>query len=382
MNKLVCIIVLTSLFYPIAQAKQSDTIAHTMNKAIEKKDIPGGVVLIAHKGTTIYHKAFGYLMLSPQKITTKKEYFYDLASLTKLYTATLIMRLHEAQLLNISKPVSRYLSAFDRPDKKSITIEQLLTHRSGLPATIPVENFTHGIELAITNIALTKLKAQPNERFIYSDLGLIIAGYLAEQVTNKPLIRLFKEYVFVPLGLSQTFINPSPRFFAHVAPCNFENETIIHGRVHDPRAFALGGCAGHAGIFASAADVAKFAQVFLEQGKNSNGELFLSPDSIKMMTKPRSYMKKGEKRGIGFAIDPKGSNPRGTIFSQASFGHTGFTGTSVWIDPETQTVVVLLTNRLHPTGKGNVRTLREKIGTLSATLVKNVNKFSNSISNN
>jgi CubicO group peptidase (beta-lactamase class C family) len=370
MKKLLSALILTILTQPLAFAKNPNSIAKTMHAAIANNEIPGGVVLITRNGEPVYHRAFGNLMLTPQKIKAKKDYFYDLASLTKLYTATLIMRLHEAKLLDISKPISTYLEAFHQPDKEAITVEQLLTHRSGLPAGLVVEHFTHGLEAAINKIGSTKLFAQPNKRFVYSDLGLITAGYLAEQITKKSLLALLKEYVLVPLGLTQTLINPSVRFFQHIAPCNVEDEVLIHGRVHDPCAFALGGCAGHAGIFSSAADVAKFAHVFLQNGKAANGSQFLSPESVKLMTTPRSYMAAGEKRGIGFAIDAKGSNPRGKIFSTASFGHTGFTGTSVWIDPETQAVVVLLTNRLHPDGSGNVRPLREKIGTLAAKFVQ------------
>lgn len=349
--------------------RSTHKIDNVMQTAIRKKQIPGGVVLIMHRGSIIYHKAFGNLMVKPNHIKTQKNSVYDLASLTKLFTATLIMRLHEEGIIDVTKPVATYLKSFAIPDKNNITIEQLLTHRSGLPAGIPVEDFTAGQSAAVDKIAATPLKYHPGTNFLYSDLGPIVAGYLAEHVTSKPLASLFKEYIFTPLDLQQTAVHPSPRFLNHIAACDFENGTLVHGRVHDPRAHALGDCAGNAGIFATAADVAKFGQLFLNGGKYK-GKQLLSATSIRAMTAPDKSLPEDEQRGIGFDINTKYSLPRGKLFAKNSFGHTGFTGTSLWIDPTTQTIVVLLTNRLHPDGKGDVKKLRSSIGTLAAQLVQ------------
>ncbi|MBM3887458.1 serine hydrolase [Candidatus Dependentiae bacterium] len=354
--------------FAFSQNKKKDPIEKAMQSAIQKNQIPGGVVLITHKGETIYFKAFGHTMEKPLKEKTKDTSMYDLASLTKLYTATLIMKLHEAGLLDISKPVSNYIEAFQRPDKASITIEQLLTHRSGLPAANKVAHYSTDHHATISHIATVKQKSAPSQKFIYSDLGPIVAGYLAELITGKTLNSLLKDYVFLPLELYQTFTFPSPRFFEHIAPSNLPDGKLIQGRVHDPRAYAMGGLAGNAGIFSQALDVAKFAQLFLQNGVY-NGKQYLSQQSIDRMTKASSTLPVNEKRGIGFDIDTKYSSPRGDLFARTSFGHTGFTGTSVWIDPGTQTVVVLLCNSLHPSGKGNINVLRKKIGTLAAKMV-------------
>lgn len=343
-----------------------------MKAAIINHQTSGGVVVISHNGGIIYQKAFGHLTLSPAKIITKPSSFYDLASLTKIYTATLIMRLHEAGLLNVYNPVGMYLEEFNTPDKKMMTVAQLLTHYSGLPPVNPLSDYTEGATTVIKKIASAKLITPPGTKFLYSDLGPITAGYLAEKVTNKSLANLFREYIFTPLKLNQTMTHPSPRFSRNIAANDKDAEgTIIHCRVHDPRAQALGGLAGNAGIFATASDVAKFAQVFFS-GKTDKGLQFLSEESIRAMTTPQQGQAHNEQRGIGFDINTPFSTLRGN-FSPKSFGHTGFTGTSVWIDPTIQTIVVLLCNRLHPAGKGDVKELRKTISLLAKKILPPTN---------
>lgn len=369
MKKIMLFIALITLTKSIVFAKKStpDPIASAIKKEIKNKKLPGCVVCITRKGKTIYHKAFGNQMISPAVVKTQKNTLYDVASLTKLYTATLIMRLEEAGKLSISDPVATYLEEFQTANKQNITLEQLLTHYSGLPAGNPVEDYTNGIQEAVKKIAALPLKAQPGKKFIYSDLGPILAGYIAEKVTGQSLAALFKKYLFIPLKLQQTLVFPSPRFLNHIAPANIENNILIHGRVHDPRAYALGGLAGNAGIFASAADVAKFGNLFLNTPLHE-GQPFLSKKTIEIMTTARPKQPRGEQRGVGFDINTPLSFARGEKFSTQSFGHIGFTGTSLWIDPPSQTVVVFLSNRLHPHGTGDVKELRHTVGTLAATL--------------
>lgn len=369
MKKIMLFIALITLTKSIVFAKKTspDPIASAIKKEINKKNLPSCVVCITKKGKTVYHKAFGNQMVTPALVKTEKNTLYDLASLTKLYTATLIMRLQEAGKLSITVPVATYLEEFQAQDKKNITLEQLLTHRSGLPAGNPVEDYTQGIEQAVKKIAALPLQAPPGKKFIYSDLGAILAGYIAEKVTGQTLAALFKKYIFAPLKLQQTLVFPSPRFLNHIAPTNIENNVLIHGRVHDPRAYALGGIAGNAGIFATAADVAKFGNLFLNTPLHEERP-FLSKKSIAIMTTPAPQLQPGEQRGIGFDIDTPLSFAKGEKFSAQSFGHVGFTGTSLWIDPPSQTVVVFLSNRLHPDGRGDVKELRRLVGTLAATL--------------
>ena len=323
----------------LTKPPKKDPIAAIMRTAIATKQTPSGVVVITRRGMPIYQKAFGHLRLFPQKIKAKTGSYYDLASLTKLYTATLIMRLHDAGIIDVYSPVASYLKEFKAPDKQNITVAQLLTHYSGLPAGTPVNDYSAGAAEAIQRIAATSLTLPPGNTFLYSDLGPITAGYLAEQVTGKPLAQLLREYIFIPLGLRQTMTHPSIRFLQHVAAYDVDDDgNIIHGRVHDPRAHALGGLAGNAGIFATAADVAKFAQIFLNNGKHRDSQ-FLSPASIAAITTPQPGQANNAQRGIGFDINTQFSTPRGN-FGPQSFGHTGFTGTSVWIDLATKTVVV------------------------------------------
>lgn len=369
MKQIILVVLGTMLMIPSILAKNPkfDPISAAMRTAIATQKTPSGVVMITRNNTPIYQKAFGHLMITPQKIRAKTSSFYDLASLTKLYTATLIMRLHDAEIIDVYKPVATYLKDFDTPDKQKITVAMLLTHYSGLPAGTPVSDYTKGATEAIKRIANTPLMAPPGNKFLYSDLGPIIAGYLAEQVTGKPFAKLLREYIFTPLGLHQTMTNPSIRFLQHVAAYDAdETGKVIHGRVHDPRAQALGGLAGNAGIFATAADVAKFAQVFINNGKH-RGTQFLSLASITAMTAPHPGQPENEQRGIGFDINTPLSTLRGN-FSSRSFGHTGFTGTSLWIDPTTKTVIVILCNRLHPDGKGDVKELRRTVSLLAAKM--------------
>ena len=371
MKRIILIVLAAMLTTPpiLAKNQKNDPIASAMRSAIAANKTPSGVVVITRSGSTLYQKAFGNLTLSPSKSKAQCGSYYDLASLTKLYTATLIMRLHDAGIIDAYKPVATYLKEFAIPDKKTITVAMLLTHYSGVPAGTPVSDYADGAANAIKRIADTPLVNTPGEKFLYSDLGPITAGYLAEQVTGKPLAKLLREYIFTPLGLHQTMTHPSPRFSRNIAAYDADEQGImIHCRVHDPRAQALGGLAGNAGIFATAADVAKFAQIFINKGTHK-GVQFLSLASIAAMTTPHPGQTENEQRGIGFDINTPFSTPRGD-FGPQSFGHTGFTGTSMWIDSETKTVVVILCNRLHPDGKGDVKELRRTIGLLAAKMVK------------
>lgn len=363
MNSIIAAIAFfTQISYCLASAQ---SIEKAMQTAIKAHHTPGGVICIRKNNKIVYHKAFGNQMLKPKKIPADLNHFYDLASLTKIYTATLIIRLHEAGQLNVEHPVGQYLKEFNTEDKKQILIRHLLTHRSGLPAATALRHYKKGTNAAIKHIASLRLRSTPGKKFIYSDLGPIVAGYLAEQVTKKKLVDLFQELIISPLVLNNTLPHPTQKNISLelIAPCNEKDGSQLQGIVHDPRARTLGGLAGNAGIFATAADVALFGQTFLDKPK-----IFLSQESFNLMTTAPKHHSHNSKRSLGFDINTGYSEARGAIFGQTSFGHTGFSGTSIWIDPVTQTVVVLLTNRLHPKGTGSIKKLRKIIGTLAATI--------------
>lgn len=359
----------------LCAAPSTDRIEQAMLTAIESKEIPGGVVLINHQGKTIYHKAFGNLMVTPKKIPAIPEGLYDLTSITKIYTATLIMILHDQGKLDVTKPVADYLPSFNTADKKTITIEQLLTHRSGLPVIIPTPLFEEGLPTAVKNISQAKLVAKPGSSYLYSDLGPITASYIAEQVTGKPFEQLLQEYILQPLGLNNTAFTPAKTHpLDTIAPNNTDSGELRHGYCWSPRSHALGGVGGSSGLFASASDLLCFAQLFLHDGIAQNGQRILSQNSIKLMTTPHKNTPAGEKRGIGFDFETDSAFARGKKFGPESFGHTGTSGTTLWIDPITQTIIIILSNRFHPETRSKFKYPRITIATLAALMVEKRSK--------
>lgn len=352
-----------------------DLIEQAMLTAIASKEIPGGVILINHQGKTIYHKAFGNLMVTPKGIPAIAEGLYDLTSITKIYTATLIMILHDQGKLDITKPVADYLPSFNTADKKTITIEQLLTHRSGLPVIIPTPLFEQGLATAVKNIGKSKLIAQPGNCYLYSDLGPITASYIAEQVTGKSFEQLLQEYIFQPLGLNNTGFTPAKTHPLNtIAPNNTDTGELRHGHCWSPRSHALGGVGGSSGLFASASDLLCFAQLFLHDGIAQNGQRILSPSSTQLMTTHHKNTPAGEKRAIGFDFETDSAFARGKKFGPESFGHTGTSGTTLWIDPITKTILIILSNRFHPETRSKFKYPRMTIATLAAIMVEKRNE--------
>lgn len=350
--------------------ESAPSIDETMNEAIADNQIPGGVVLISHKGKIIYHKAFGNLMVTPHTLPTHKDSLYDLTSITKVFTSTLIMQLHDEGKLDVFKPVATYIESFKSKDKMMITIEQLLTHRSGLPIIIPTPNFTYGLATAVARISQARLESTPGTHYLYSDLGPITASYIAEKVTGKIFDQLLQEYIFTPLNLKDTLFSPAKsRLTDNIAPTNTNEGELRHGLCWSPRSWALGGVGGSSGLFSTAVDLEKFAQLFLNDGI-VNGKRILSSKSVKLMTTSSTDIPEAEQRGIGFDINTDSSFARGTSFGKSSFGHTGTSGTSLWIDPKTQTVVIVLSNRSHPKTSSNFKIARARIATLAAKMVQ------------
>jgi uncharacterized protein YbbC (DUF1343 family)/CubicO group peptidase (beta-lactamase class C family) len=335
------------------------------NTAIAEGRTPGAVVLVLRDGRVAYRKAFGQRQVQPSAEAMTADTVFDLASLTKpVATATSVLLMIERGQLRLADPVSTHLSVFDRDDKRAITLEQLLLHTSGLPSGNPVADYEGGIDKAIQKIASIRLSAAPGERFRYSDLGFIVLGEVVRKVAGEPLDAFARKNVFAPLGMRDTTFRPGSDLAARAATTEKAGERWLRGEVHDPRARKLGGVAGHAGLFGTADDLALYAQMLLDGGIYQ-GKRILSPAAVRLMTAPRRVP--GGLRALGWDVQTAYSSNRGELFG--GFGHTGFTGTSLWIDPPSRTAVVFLSNRVHPAGKGNVTRLRSQVATLAAAAI-------------
>ncbi len=345
-----------------------------VRRSIESKQVPGAVVLVGRRGRIVYAKAFGQRAIEPTAEPMTRDTRFDMASLTKpVATAASILVLLEQGQVRLDDRLGRLLPEFDNHGKGRITVEQLLRHRSGLIADNPISDYADGPEKSWERIARLDLQYEPDARFLYSDVNFLILGRLVETISGQSLDAFAAEHVFQPLGMVDTGFRPlgrsDDRDLERIAPTEKEGGTMLRGVVHDPRSRALGGVAGHAGLFSTADDLAIFAQTILNGGRAPNGDRLLAPLSVRLMSGP-GETPAGQQRGLGWDIDTGFSSPRGALFGPTSFGHTGFTGTSLWIDPETGTFVIVLTSRLHPDGKTPAPiALRREVATLAAAAI-------------
>ena len=355
------------------QAEAFAKIDAAVREALDRGAAPGVVVVIVHKGAVVFRKAYGYRSLEPEKLAMLPEIVFDLASLTKpIATATAIMLLIEDGKLKVSDPISRHLPAMRRKETETITIEKLLLHTSGFIPDNPITDYQDGPEKAWERLFALNPIAEPGSRFSYSDVNYILLGKIVEKVSGQPLDVFVSRRVFAPLGLTDTSYRPAASLRARTAPTEKRQGAWIVGTVHDPRAFALGGVAGHAGLFSTADDLAVFAQMLLGGGQYG-GKRILQAKTVTYMTSPRPVPLSGGKQGLrtyGWDMQTPYAGNRGDVFpADASFGHSGFTGTSIWIDPASQTTVIVLASSVHPNGKGNVLSLRHRVATLAALAV-------------
>ena len=346
-----------------------------VERAIAARQVPGAVVLVGHRGRVAYARAFGRRAVEPGDEPMTRDTVFDMASLTKpVATATSALILVERGRLRLDDRLGRLLPEFDNHGKGAITVEQLLRHRSGLIADNPLSDYADGPERAWERLAQLDLVARPGERFLYSDVNYLILGRIVESVSGMTLNTFAHEEVFRPLGMEDTAFRRLDRDRAapsgsRFAPTERADGAMLRGIVHDPRARALGGVAGHAGLFSTADDLATFARMLLAGGRGPDGRRILSPLTVRAMIEPGDTPP-GQRRGLGWDIATGFSAPRGALFGPTSFGHTGFTGTSIWIDPATETFVILLTSRLHPDGKAPAPTpLRSEVATLAAAAI-------------
>jgi len=344
-------------------------IAPLVEEAIGAGKCPGAVVLAGDRGRVIYRRAFGYRSLVPEKLPMTTETIFDVASLTKaVATTTAVMQLVEQGKIALQALVSDYWPAFAANGKEHITIRELLTHYSGLRPNLDLKPEERGEERVLQSVLAEKPIVPPGTRFIYSDINFVVLGELVRRVSGQPLDIYCAKHIFQPLGMKDTCFKPPASLRERIAPTQYrdgETGRMLWGEVHDPTAFNMGGVAGHAGLFSTADDLAIFAQMLLGGG-TLNGVHILSPLSVEKMTTPQMPPNKMALRGLGWDIDSPYASNRGELFPVGSFGHTGFTGTSIWIDPVSETYLILLTNRVHPTGAGDVGLLRTQIATLVA----------------
>ena len=378
---------------PESVGMSSDRLARideAARESIARKETPGAVVLVGRKGRIVYRKAFGDRAVEPQREPMTIDTIFDLASLTKVVaTATSIMILVERGKVSLADPVALYIPEFAKNGKERITVEQLMTHRAGL---VPDNEIADYVGKSIDPLKLIydlRPSYEPGTRFVYSDVGFIVAAEIVRRVSGKPLDQFALQSIFAPLKLTDTFFASThtshgdidetrarqtesiedaqkayKRIIERIAPTEMREGRWMRGEVHDPRSYELGGVAGHAGLFSTADDLAAFCQMILNRGEY-NSIRILAPYTVERMVSAQS-LPTSQMRGIGWDINSSYSSNRGDLFPVGTIGHTGFTGTSIWLDPASETFVVLLTNRVHPNGKGDVTRLRSFVASIVA----------------
>ena len=345
------------------------SIGLVINKARNEKRLPGGVLWVERNGVH-FTEAYGNASVEPIHSPAQPDTIYDAASLTKVVATTpAVLLLHERGKLSIDDPVRKYIPEFTGAGRDQVTLRHLLTHTSGLRPDISLAGWNGHAECIAKCIA-EKLRAKPGEKFRYSDINFQLLDEIIRRVTNRRLDLFCEQEIFGPLKMIDTGYNPSLEKRSRVAPTTVTNGKALQGIVHDPRARKTEGVAGHAGLFTTAPDLARYAKMLLQGGKLDGTRLF-KPETVKLMTTVQTPSALSLRRGLGWDIDSGYSSPRGSVFPLGSYGHTGFTGTSIWIDPFSKTFVIFLCNRIHPLEKSpSVSPLRRAIGTLAAEAVK------------
>lgn len=341
-----------------------ERIDRVVQEAVLEEKMPGCVVAVGCRDGVRFIKAYGRRALKPFAQAMTLDTVFDLASLTKpIATATSIVILKERGILRLGNPVSAYIPEFGRKGKEGITLLHLLTHTSGLVADNPLEDYEEGRERALDRIYDLAPKAEPGAEFIYSDVGFIVLGEVVRRASGQELNVFAKENIFSPLGMKETGFKIDEPLAARAAVTEQREGRWLRGEVHDPRAHMMGGVAGHAGLFSTAADLSRFARALLGQGRLDSARI-LSERSIMEMTRGREIPR--GLRGLGWDVLSPYSTNRGERFSPFAYGHGGYTGTCLWIDPELDLFVIFLSNRVHPDGKGEVNSLAARIGSMAA----------------
>jgi uncharacterized protein YbbC (DUF1343 family)/CubicO group peptidase (beta-lactamase class C family) len=346
-----------------AAAPHLEAVDAVINAAIHDATIPGAVLVVGHDGRVIYRKAYGARALEPRREVMTPDTIFDVASLTKvIVTTTAVMQLVEKGKVRLNDPVAKYLPEFAQNGKDDITVRQLLTHYSGIEPDLDLKTAWAGKQTAYQMALAETPDDPPGSKFTYSDVNFIVLGEMVERVSGETLDEYATRHIFAPLKMLHTRYLPPALWRAKIAPTQYdENEHMLRGVVHDPTVRRMGGVAGQAGLFSTGDDLAKFAQALL-----NGGDGILSAMSVEKMTRPEQPPAAPVLRGFGWDIDSPFSSNRGDLLPVGGYGHTGFTGTSMWIDPTTRTYIILLTNAVHPRGKSNAIALRSKVATALA----------------
>ena len=372
---------------PVAAAAQAgsidasklDEIDRLIQTAISEQKLPGAVVLVGLGDRTLYHKAIGRRAVAPSPEPMTLDTIFDVASLTKVVaTATSAMILIEEGKIRLNDRVAAFIPGFERYGKGGITIRHLLTHVSGLRPGIDLAEPWTGSDTAVALAIEEVPAAEPGARFIYSDINFLLLGDIVRRVSGEPLDRFSNRRIFAPLAMTDTAFTPGDSWQGRIAPtgrcvpflspCRGPESAPLRGIVHDPTARRMGGVAGQAGLFSTATDLAAFCRMMLGGGAY-RGVRILSALAVERMTSRATPDGERNVRGLGWDLDSSLSSNRGELLPLGSFGHTGFTGTSLWIDPATGLFVVFLSNRVHPDDKGDVMPLRARVATVAASAI-------------
>lgn len=362
---LLCCNLLYSQTAPARIFRGGPALDAAIDKAIRENKLPGAVVLVGHAGHVVYRRAYGYRALVPRREPMSAATIFDIASLTKIVaTTSALMKLYEEGKVRIDDPVTNYLPEF-QGGSSAITIRDLMTHFSGLRPDLDLEPPWSGYETGIRKALIDKPANPPETKFVYSDINFILLGEIVHRLSGLPENQYVKQILFDPLGMKDTGYLPSIALRPRIAPTEMQKDgKVLRGIVHDPTARYMGGVAGHAGVFSTADDLAKFCQMILD-----GGDGLFAPATIRTFTTSHSPPNQPILRGLGWDIDSPYSRPRGELFPLSSFGHTGFTGTSIWLDPASDTYVILLANSVHPHQRKAITPLREEVATIVARAV-------------
>ena len=339
-----------------------------VDQAMKEGKLPGGVLWFQHE-RTVYRQTYGFRSVDPLREIMTEDSIFDAASLTKVIATTpAIMKLVESGKVEVDAPVARYIPAFAVHEKDQVTIRHLMTHTSGLRPGLSLKDPWEGVAEAIRRACDESLVTPPGTKFRYSDINYILLGEVVSRVSGQPLNQFAAEQIFEPLGMRHTRFLPPSDWIPSIAPTTKLGDAYIRGVVHDPTSRRMGGVAGHAGLFTCTRDLAVFARMMLGKGLVDGTRVF-RPETVDLMTSVQSPAEADAKRGLGWDIASPYSSPRGHHFPIGSYGHTGWTGTSIWIVPQANTFLIFLSNRNHPTEDGTVVALRRTLATIAAEAI-------------
>jgi CubicO group peptidase (beta-lactamase class C family) len=380
----VCAVLMLLPFCGTAMAQRDfSKIDQLVNQAVEQHLVPGAAVVVGHDGRIVFRQAYGWRALVPTQERMTTDTIFDMASLTKpLMTALAVMQMYQQGKIGIDEPVAKYLPEFGANGKGDITIRELLTHYSGLPPDLPLGEPWEGRGAAYKLAFGIAPAGPPGVKFVYSDINFIVLGALVERLSGMPLDVYAQTHIIRPLGLKRTRFLPPDSWLPLIAPTQYEHgesasgiagqmtgpgDVVLRGVVHDPTSRRMGGVAGHAGLFSCGDDMASYAQSLLDRLAGRPSRFPLSRAFLRKMVSPEQPAGGKAIRGFGWDIDSPYSSNRGRILPVGSFGHTGFTGTSLWIDPKSDTYVIVLANSVHPNGPKRITALRGSIADAAAT---------------